>query len=172
MQVLMGNYHASTSFGVQRKCTSEGECLNVDKGHLHYTDPGTLKSTGSGMKFVNRCWVTKLDTHGEHLWHTDCGDAPDTYEQHRWAEKAAEFFRLNPQDPTGMLGKETNFEDYAKFRKAGRLNTVFDLRSSFEGGPVDDGARRRAPFGGMNYNRRQQDEQDAFNTSAGGNTTS
>merc|ERR1712166_1291729 len=72
--VLMGNYHATTSFGIQRKCTREGECLDTDKGHLRYTDPGTLKSTGSGMKFVNRCWVTKLDTRGEHLWHQDCGD--------------------------------------------------------------------------------------------------
>jgi len=137
--VLTGTYHARTSFGTQQKCTNDGECINAEKGHLEYTDPGTLKSSGSGQVFINRCWVTKFDTRGDHLWHRDCNDETfqadtalglglktNTYEQQVWAGKAAKFFILNSEDPTGLLGKETNYEDYAKFRSAAKLNTLHE----------------------------------------------
>lgn len=129
--VMTGNYHGRTSFGTKRKCIPEGECITVEHGALDYSDSGTLKSTGSGIVFQNRCWLAKFDNRGEYLWHKDCNDPSfaadefleiemktNTYEQHVWASKAATFFQLNPSDDTGLLGRETNYEDYAKFRRA------------------------------------------------------
>ena len=130
MQVLTGSYHSRTSFGTQQKCTPSGECIDIEKSHLDYTDPGVLKSTGSGQVYTNRCWVTKFNNNGEYLWHKDCNDETfeadlsldytaktNTYEQAMWAGKAATFFSLAPKDQTGILGRETNFEDYSKIRR-------------------------------------------------------
>jgi len=129
--ILTGSYYGRTSFGTQQKCTPDGECIDVAIGHLEYEDPGVLKSTGSGQVYTNRCWVTKFNNRGEHLWHKDCNDESfktdldldhraktNTLEQATWANKAATFFKLAPKDQTGILGRETNFEDYSKIRRS------------------------------------------------------
>lgn len=132
--VLTGTYHGQTSFGTIQKCTDGGECLDVAKEYLDYDDPGELKSTGSGQVHTDRCWVTKVSYTGEHFWSKDCNDESfetdltldypakvNTYEQSVWANKAATFFNLRPTDQTGILGRETNFEDYAKIRRSSGL---------------------------------------------------
>lgn len=127
--VLTGTYHGRTSFGTKVKCNNL-ECIPVENGFLDVTSKGTLKSTGSGMVHTNKCWVAKFNNQGKYLWHRDCNDMTfvsdefldytlkkNTYQQKVWAQKAAQFFVNLPTDSTGLLGRETNYEDYAKFRR-------------------------------------------------------
>lgn len=129
--VLTGTYYGRTSFGTVQKCTELGECFEVERGALEVYETGTLKSSGSGMVFTNKCWLAKFDNRGQYLWHKDCNDPSfasdhlldyrekaNTFEQSVWASKAATFFTQSSKDQTGLLGRETNYEEYASLRRS------------------------------------------------------
>jgi len=134
--VLTGKFIGRMSFGVKKACTSS-QCMDVEAAKMTLIDigittgsDGNPKSTGSGMVFTEYCWVAKYNHAGAYLWHKYCDDTSfakdqkhldlskrdNTFEQAQWAAKASKFFKLNAKDTTGLLGKEVNYEEYAKRR--------------------------------------------------------
>merc|ERR1712178_286525 len=90
---------------------------------------GKQRSTGSGVVFNEYCWVAKYNTTGDYVWSKYCDDPSfindkglpiasrvNNIEQSEWSQKASKFFQLNPKDATGLLGKETNYHEYASRR--------------------------------------------------------
>lgn len=135
--VLTGKFRQRISFGVKRSCTPTApvQCMAVEEGSLNMlSNPslefeGKQKSTGSGVIFNEYCWVAKYNPKGHYLWHKFCDDPSlesDVYksmldrlhttEQTTWAAHASKFFTLDPQDATGLLGKDSSYAAYAARR--------------------------------------------------------
>lgn len=135
--ILTGKFRDRMSFGVKYTCTDTApvQCIPTEAASISMiTNPEVSfgaheKSTGSGYVFTEFCWVAKYNNTGHYLWHKFCDDPSleadvykplnfrsTTFEQAEWSKRASAFFTLNPKDPTGLLGKESAYAEYASRR--------------------------------------------------------
>lgn len=135
--VLTGKFRNRISFGRKRACTTTApiQCIDTEVASINLlSNPsvnfeGKQKSTGSGVIFNEYCWVAKFSPNGTYAWHKFCDDPSleadeyrsmetrvNTFEQKTWADHASKFFVLDPQDTTGLLGKDSSYAAYSNRR--------------------------------------------------------